>query len=180
MLMEVGSVRSVVSGTIAHDSDLLAENLAVEHLRSDFAVQTLWNEVVSRWGAKAQLAEYRAGEDHGALGCNDHVPDVQGISHALDIRIDLDGDGAGLTIEDGIWLAEYLRGVGRRSNRFAYLIHRGQIAGSFSGWRWVPYRRLNATMDRIHLSTCRSDWGTPPSAGPDIFDSIAPWGVGIN
>ena len=173
MLMEIGRVSPVTSGAVAQ-----VEDLSVKHVRSDLAVQTLWNEIVARWGAQAQQAEPLAEEDHGSLGCDFHFPDAQGISHALDIRVDLEGDGEGLSIEDGMWLAEYLRGVGWRTARFAYLIHRGQIAGTFSGWRWAPYRGLNATMDRIHLSISQSVWGAPASIGPEVFDSTNSWGVG--
>lgn len=149
----------------------------LRYLRPDFAVQTLWNEVVDRWGIRAQNKGLFAGQEPELFGCDAHNLDAQGICHALDLGVESDGDGAGLSRSDALWLAEYLRTVGAKSDRFAYLMHRGQIAGQFSGWKWLDYFGSNSGTDRIHISICDQPWGAPPSLGVDVFDSMRGWGI---
>lgn len=143
--------------------------------RLDLAAQTLRDEVVARWGREV-LAGDGLGFDDEAV-CESHRLDPEGVDHALDLRVDFEGTGLGLSVEDGMWLAEYLRGVGWRTGRFSSLIHRGQIAGAFSGWRWGRYRGPGATMDRIHLSVCEVHSGEASLLDPEIFDSTKPWGI---
>lgn len=128
------------------------------------SVQTLRDEVVARWG-------------YVVLADDSACLNLEGAEYALELRVDLEDCGIGLGIEDGIWLAEHLRGVGRRTGRFSHLIHRGQIAGKFSGWRWGKYRGFGATMDRIHLSVCDARQGEPSLLDPEVYNSIEPWGI---
>lgn len=147
--------------------------------RLDLAAQTLLAEVVARWGERILVEAIVKTECTETAVCDSHCPDSRGIDHALDFRVDFDGSGIGLSVDDGMWLAEYLRGVGRQTGRFSYLVHRGQIAGKFSGWRWGRYRGLAATMDRIHLSVCDVVKGEPSMLGPEIYDSTDPWGIKV-
>lgn len=150
---------------------------ALRYLRPDFAVQTLWNEVVDRWGIRAQNKALFAGQEPELFGCDAHNIDAHGICHALDLGVESDGDGAGLSHSDAAWLAEHLRMVGMKSDRFAYLMHHGRIAGQFSGWKWADYFGSNSGMDRIHISICDQPWGAPPPIDFKVFDSAAGWGI---
>ena len=151
--------------------------LALRYRRPDFALQTLWNEVVTRWGVRAYNKGLFAGQEPELFGCDAHNIDAHGICHALDLGIDLKGTGVGLSRADGDWLAEHLRSVGAQSQRFAYLIYGGRIVGQFSAWQWVEYFGVNTAQDRIHLSICDQPWGAPAPVSPEIYDSITPWGL---
>lgn len=172
MLKENESDPLLVSGQAAD-----APGTAGGQLRLDLAAQTLQDEVRARWGGRALTYESSSEQEAQVGLCASHFPDSQGVKHALDLRIDVEGNGKGLSVEDGIWLAEYLRGFGWRTGRFISLVHRGQIAGDFSGWRWQRYRGAYATMDRIHLNVCDVVQGEPSQVGPEIYDSTESWGI---
>lgn len=170
MLREIGAEPlQVVTGSAEAES-------TPANVRLDLAAQTLRNEVVARWGEMI-LLEATGLEDAAAALCDPHCLDARGVDHALDLRVDFEGQGMGLSVEDGIWLAEYLRGVGRRTGRFSSLVHRGQMAGKATGWRWVRYRGLGATMDLIHVSVCDVVEGEFLASGTEADNSAESWGI---
>lgn len=153
-------------------------NMAVGYARPNLALRTLNNERIARWGSPARASEFVTGYKSPS-NLTGHNPDSNGIVHAVDIFV---GPG-NLTEAQGIWLAEFLRAEGPRGDipghpdRLYYIIHRGRIAGDFTGWEWVPYGGADGHWDHIHVSTADLYWGDPVGLSPLEYDSTLPWGL---
>lgn len=167
-------------------------NLNVPYREPDGLSQQLWAEVRARYGSRAQNLGFvtgymdaaRAGQTGG------HFADVHGITHAIDLGVDIDGDGAGLLPGDAMELAEYLRELGAAGRHpfteYGYLIHdmstttapRPLIAGFHTSWKWDDYEGASPHSDHIHITTGGDQqWGAAPQLPPAVYNSREPWGI---
>ena len=167
-------------------------NMNVAYRGPDGMSKQLLSEIQSRFGARTQnkgfvtgyMNDARAGQKGG------HFADKFGITHAVDIGVDIESDGSGLLPKDALWLAEHLRQLGASGkhpfSKQGYLIHDlsntttpvPRIAGAFSKWQWVPYTGASPHSDHIHLSTAGDQqWGEAPVLDPSIYNSTQSWGV---
>lgn len=167
-------------------------NLNVTYRGPDGMSQQLWDEVHSRYGARAQNKGFvtgymdaaRAGQTGG------HFADQHGITHAVDIGVDIEADGTGLLPADALALAEHLRALGAGGrhpfSKRGYLIHdlsttttpAPRIAGFHTGWKWQTYTGASPHSDHIHVTTGGDQqWGGPPQLAPAVYNSKQSWGV---
>ncbi|MGY4845513.1 CHAP domain-containing protein [Kocuria sp. MNB10] len=167
-------------------------DLTVTYRGPDGMSQQLWDEVRARYGARAQnkgfitgyMADARAGSTGG------HFADRHGITHAVDIGVDIEADGTGLLPADALALAEHLRALGAGGqhpfSKRGYLIHdlsttttpAPRIAGFHTGWKWQVYTGASPHSDHIHVTTGGDQqWGGPPQLDPAVYNSRASWGV---
>ena len=160
-------------------------NMAVIYDRPDGLSARLWAETQALFGPRAQNKGFVSGYRDGAYGGAEsgHYPDQNGITHAVDIGVDIEGDGTGLTVQDGIKLAAYLDELGRSGrmpgwSRWGYRIHRQTICGAFNGWVPQPYAGVSPHLDHVHVSVVGDNpWGEPSRATPAEFDSTASWNL---
>jgi len=155
--------------------------------------QQLLSEMQARFGARAQnkgfvtgyMASAQAGETGG------HFADRHGITHAIDIGVDIESDGTGLLPADALVIAEHLRKLGKAGkhpfSRRGYLIHDMStttrpapcIAGFHTEWEWQRYDGASPHSDHIHLTTAGDQqWGGEPQLPPAIYNSRESWGIG--
>lgn len=168
-------------------------NMAVPYRGPDGLSAQLWAEVQARFGARAQNLGFVTGYPEAARRgeTGGHFPDRHGITHAIDIGVDIQADGTGLLPADALWLAEYLRTVGAGGahpfGREGYLIHdmsktlqaAPKIAGAYNDWTWEPYRGASPHSDHIHITTAGDQqWGEAPKLPPAVYDSRQSWGIG--
>lgn len=167
-------------------------NLSVQYRGPDGLSQQLWDEVRARYGARAQNKGFvtgymdaaRAGQTGG------HFADQHGITHAIDIGVDIESDGTGLLPKDALALAEHLRELGAAGVhpfvKRGYLIHdmsttttpAPRIAGFHTGWKWQVYTGASPHSDHIHVTTGGDQqWGGPPQLSPSVYNSKQSWGV---
>lgn len=166
-------------------------NMAIPYRGPDGMSAQLFAEVKQRFGARAQNLGYITGYPEAARRgeTGGHFPDVHGITHAVDIGVDIQADGTGLDTRDALWLAHHLRAVGAAGkhpfSRRGYLIHdmsetttpRPLIAGFHTGWKWQPYTG-SAHSDHIHVTTGGDQqWGVTPQLDPSVYNSKASWGL---
>ncbi|MHA7270389.1 hypothetical protein [Arthrobacter sp. HLT1-20] len=159
-------------------------NLAVPYRNPVPAAATMWREVQAAWPDCAENKGFVAGSGPTTWNISSHNADADGYAHALDIGVDIEGDGTGIPIQAGIDLSEHLRQLGYkewksgRAGRLAYIIHRGQIAGDHTGWQWVKYTGASPHYDHIHISFSYDYfWGDPIwETSSDVY-STAPWGI---
>lgn len=149
-------------------------NMAVPYRRSDYSLITLQDEIRRRFPGREQNKGFVTGYKHPA-NFSGHNADANGITHAYDIGVDIEGDGSGLRPADAEWLANYLRT--ECNPRFQYLIYNRRIAGNHTGWKWAPYNGASPHTDHIHISVVDLYWGDPCGVSPEVYDSRAPWGV---
>lgn len=149
-------------------------NMNVVYQRADYSLQTLQGEIRSVWGNREQNKGFVTGYKSSA-NYSGHNADANGICHAYDIGVDIEGDGSGLLPKDAAWLAEYLRT--ECNPRFQYLIYNRQIAGNHTGWKWQRYTGASPHTDHIHISVLDLYWGDPVSVPASVYDSRASWGV---
>lgn len=159
-------------------------NLSVAYAGPVPAAATLWGEVKTRWPDCAESKGFVAGSGPTLWNISSHNADANGRAHALDIGVDIEGDGTGIPVADGIELSETLRAIGYtewldgRVGRLAYIIHRGRIAGDHTGWAWTPYAGISPHFDHIHVSFSYDfAWGDPVWESTAEYNSTAPWGV---
>jgi murein DD-endopeptidase MepM/ murein hydrolase activator NlpD len=167
-------------------------DMTVAYRGPDGLSAQLWSEVQSRFGARAQNKGFvtgymdaaRAGQTGG------HFADQYGVTHAVDLGVDIEDDGTGLTPTDALVLAESLRLLGKTGrhpfSRRGYLIHDmsttttplPKIAGFHTGWEWLPYTGASPHSDHIHVTTGGDvEWGGRPQLDPDVYNSREPWGI---
>lgn len=167
-------------------------NMAVAYRGPDGMSQQLRDELVAKFGARMQnkgfvtgyMESARAGQNGG------HFADKYGITHAIDIGVDIESDGSGLLPKDALILAEQLRLLGKSGkhpfSKEGYLIHDmshtttawPRIAGAFSKWEWVDYKGASPHSDHIHLTTAGDQqWGETPRLDPAVYNSRQSWGV---
>lgn len=155
-------------------------NLNVPPARPDYAVRTLANECITKWGAPARPSEFFSGytlpsatNPAGNPGnFSGHNADSNGICHAVDI---FTGPG-NIPASDGIWLANFLARRGANGDpRIFYVIHNDQIASAGTGWQFSGSGYGH--FDHVHLSVCDLYWGDPVPIGAAIYDSTAGWGI---
>lgn len=167
-------------------------DLSVSYVGPDGMSLQLLNEIKQKYGSRAQnkgfvtgyMASARAGETGG------HFADRHGITHAVDIGVDIESDGSGLLPADALKLAEHLRSLGASGkhpfSRRGYLIHdlsttttpAPRIAGFHTGWKWVVYTGASPHSDHIHVTTGGDQqWGGPPQLLPASYNSRQSWGV---
>lgn len=167
-------------------------DLSVQYRGPDGMSQQLWDEVKSRYGTRAQNKGFvtgymdaaRAGQTGG------HFADRYGITHAVDIGVDIESDGTGLLPKDALALAEHLRVLGASGkhpfSKRGYLIHdlsttttpAPRIAGFHTGWKWQVYGGASPHSDHIHVTTGGDQqWGAPPQLDPSVSGSRQSWGV---
>lgn len=167
-------------------------NMSIPYRGPDGMSQQLWDEVRAKYGTRAQnkgfvtgwLADARAGQTGG------HFADQYGITHAVDIGVDIESDGSGLLPKDALALAEHLRALGAAGNhpfsKRGYLIHdlsttttpAPRIAGFHTGWKWQVYTGASPHSDHIHVTTGGDQqWGGPPQLAPAVYNSKQSWGI---
>lgn len=166
-------------------------NMNIPYRGPDGMSAQLFAEVRTRFGARAQNLGYITGYPEAARRgeTGGHFPDVHGITHAVDIGVDIQSDGTGLDTRDALWLAHHLRALGAAGkhpfSRRGYLIHdmsetttpRPLIAGFHTGWKWQPYTG-SAHSDHIHVTTGGDQqWGMAPQLEPAVYNSKASWGI---
>lgn len=161
-------------------------NTSVQQWRPDGASASLWAEVQARYGSRAQNKGFWAGSGATTWNITSHNADNQGIAHAVDIGVDIEGDGTGLLVADADWLFnKHLRAIGRadylagRHGRLAYVIYNGQIFGDHTGWDNRAYTGSSPHRDHGHISTTFDYyWGDPPPQTAQWeWDSRASWGI---
>lgn len=159
-------------------------NLAVAYRDPVPAAATMWREVQAAWPDCAENKGFVAGSGPTTWNISSHNADADGYAHALDIGVDIEGDGTGIPVQAGIDLSEHLRQLGYkewksgRAGRLAYIIHRGQIAGDHTGWQWVKYTGISPHYDHIHVSFSYDYfWGDPIWETTSDVYSTAPWGI---
>ncbi|POH58930.1 hypothetical protein [Arthrobacter glacialis] len=159
-------------------------NLTIPYRKPVPAASTMWREVQARWPDCAENKGFVAGSGPTTWNISSHNADADGYAHALDIGVDIEGDGTGIPIQDAIDLSEHLRQLGYkewksgRAGRLAYIIHRGQIAGDHTGWQWVKYTGTSPHYDHIHISFSYDYfWGDPIWETTSDVYSTAPWGI---
>lgn len=167
-------------------------NMSVTYRGPDGMSAQLWDEVRARYGARAQnkgfvtgyMGVAAAGETGG------HFADQHGVTHAVDIGVDIEADGTGLLPADALALAEHLRALGAAGRhpfaRRGYLIHdmsktlavAPRIAGFHTGWKWELYRGASPHSDHIHVTTGGDQqWGSAPQLVPAVYNSRQSWGI---
>lgn len=149
-------------------------NLNVKYQRADYSLQTLLGEIEYVWPHRQQNKGFVTGYK-SASNFTGHNPDSNGIAHAYDIGVDIEGDGTGLLPKDAEWLANYLRK--KKNKKFSYIIYNRRIASNATNFKWVPYKGLSPHKDHIHISVVDLYWGQPISLSPSVYDSTASWGV---
>lgn len=168
-------------------------DMTVQYRGPDGMSQQLWDEVRAKYGGRAQnkgfvtgwMADARAGQTGG------HFADAYGVTHAVDIGVDIESDGSGLLPRDALALAEHLRKLGAAGqhpfSKRGYLIHdmsttttpAPRIAGFHTGWRWQVYTGASPHSDHIHVTTGGDQqWGGPPQLAQSVYNSKQSWGVG--
>lgn len=161
-------------------------NLAVGQWRPDGAAASLWAEVQAWAGTRAQTKGFFAGSGPTTWNVTSHNADNQGIAHAVDIGVDIEGDGTGLTHDQAHWLFNvHLRAIGRadqqagRHGRLAYIIYNGYIFGDHTGWDNRAYTGSSPHRDHGHISTTFDYyWGDPPPQTAQWeWDDRSPWGI---
>lgn len=148
-------------------------NMAVPYSRPDRASLTLWNEVAERFGARAQNKGFVTGYK-AAGNVTSHNADANGVTHAVDLGVDIEGDGTGIPVAEaeGVALAII------RSGKAKYVIYNRRIASANTGWEWWPYNGASPHLDHIHVSTAWDFyWGDPCPTPASETDSTAAWGV---
>lgn len=155
-------------------------NLAVPYVRPNRTLTVLQDEIrVWRPGREQNLG-FISGYI-SATNFTGHNADSNGIVHAYDIGVDVQGDGTGLTVRDGKRLAERIRRLGRAGFHpltYGYVIHDGQIAGAFNGWMWAPYGGPSPHKDHLHVSIVDLYYGDPVGIPATAYDSEEPWNIG--
>lgn len=167
-------------------------NMTVQYRGPDGMSQQLWDEVRAKYGGRAQnkgfvtgwMADARAGQTGG------HFADAYGVTHAVDIGVDIESDGSGLLPKDALALAEHLRKLGAAGkhpfSKRGYLIHdlsttttpTPRIAGFHTGWKWQAYTGASPHSDHIHVTTGGDQqWGGAPQLAPVVYNSKQSWGV---
>lgn len=167
-------------------------NLSVKYIGPDGMSKQLLEEVQSRFGARAQNKGFVTGymNDARAGITGGHFADKYGITHAVDIGVDIELDGSGLLPKDALWLAEHLRELGSRGkhpfSRRGYLIHdmsttrtpQPRIAGFHTGWKWQVYTGASPHSDHIHVTTGGDQqWGGEPQLPPHVYNSRQSWEI---
>lgn len=168
-------------------------NMTVPYRGPDGMSAQLLSELQSRFGTRAQnkgfvtgyMGAARAGQTGG------HFADAHGVTHAVDIGVDIELDGTGLLPDDALVIAEHLRRLGKAGkhpfSRRGYLIHdmstnrtpEPRIAGFHTGWEWEPYTGASPHSDHIHVTTGGDQqWGEAPQLEPSVYNSREPWGIG--
>lgn len=154
-------------------------NLAVPYVRPNYALTTLQNEIRAWRPGREQNLGFISGYI-SAANYTGHNADANGIAHAYDIGVDIQGDGTGLTVRDGKTLAERLRRLGKAGFgplAYGYVIHDRQIAGAFNGWLWAPYGGPSPHTDHIHISIIDLYYGDPVGIPATVYDSREPWNI---
>lgn len=152
-------------------------NMAVPYSRPDRASLTLWNEVVARYGARAQNKGFVTG--YKAPGnVTSHNADAHGVTHAVDLGVDIEGDGSGIPVAEAESIALQIC----RSGKAKYVIYNRRIASVNTGWEWWAYTGASPHLDHIHVSTAWDFyWGDPCPTPNTETDSMTGWGIaGIN
>jgi murein DD-endopeptidase MepM/ murein hydrolase activator NlpD len=167
-------------------------NMAIPYRGPDGMSAQLLAEVKRRFGARAQSLGYITGYPEAARAgqTGGHFPDVHGITHAVDIGVDVQADGTGLDTRDALWLAHHLRALGAAGkhpfSQRGYLIHdmsetttpKPLIAGFHTGWKWVAYTGASPHSDHIHVTTGGDQqWGEASQLAPAVYNSKASWGI---
>ena len=167
-------------------------DLTVTYRGPDGMSQQLFAEVKQRFGSRAEnkgfVTGYMADARTGSTG--GHFADRHGITHAVDIGVDIEADGTGLLPADALALAEHLRALGAGGqhpfSKRGYLIHdlsttttpAPRIAGFHTGWKWQAYTGASPHSDHIHVTTGGDQqWGGPPQLEPAVYNSKQSWGV---
>lgn len=167
-------------------------NMAIAYRGPDGMSQQLRDELVAKYGNRFQNKGFVTGymESAKAGQTGGHFADKHGITHAIDIGVDIESDGSGLLPADAMALAEHLRLLGKAGkhpfSRQGYLIHdmsktttpKPLIAGAFNNWEWQHYAGSSPHSDHIHLTTAGDQqWGEMPRLDPSVYNSRAGWGV---
>lgn len=150
-------------------------NLAVRYQRPDKSTARLFAEVRLAFGdPRAENKGFVAGSGPTTWNESSHNADAFGVAHAVDIGVDIEGDGTGIPVEAAEPLANFLRGF--IGSRIAYVIYNRRID---SGNGWQPYTGESPHQDHIHVSTTWDYfWGDYAPAMAWNPDDGAVWGVG--
>lgn len=157
-------------------------NMAVLYRRSNKSLQRLQWEVQQRWPGREQNKGFVTGYK-SPTNITGHNADVNGITHAYDCGVDIEGDGTGITPSAAAWLCEKIRVFEQKAHRAGYtgmlyyLIYNRRICGDFSDWDWVPYGGTSPHRDHIHFSTCDLYWGDPAPVPAITYDHTGSWGI---
>lgn len=148
-------------------------DMNVPYVRPDRATLTLWNEIAVRYGAAAQNKGFVTG--YKAPGnVTSHNADSNGITHAVDIGVDIEGDGTGIPVAEAEAVFQQILASGKAK----YAIYNRRIASVNTGWECWAYTGSSPHLDHIHVSTAWDyAWGDPCPTPASEYDSTAPWGV---
>lgn len=158
-------------------------NMNVPYARPCRALLTLRDEVYAAYRYTPRRASEFVTGYKSPSNFTGHNADNHGVVMAVDIFTD---DQGNLPEAQGRELAEKLRLIGKRTNRFQYLIHDmcptpgvawPRIASANTGWEWVPYEGESPHTDHIHISMCDLYWGDPAPISASVYDSTAAWGI---
>ena len=149
-------------------------NLSVAYQRPDKSTAKLFAEVRLAFGdPRAENKGFVAGSGPTTWNESSHNADAYGIAHAVDIGVDIEGDGTGIPVSAAEPLANFLRGF--IGSRIAYVIYNHRID---SGNGWEPYGGESPHEDHIHVSTTWDYyWGDYAPAMAWNPDDGSVWGI---
>jgi|GEM_PF-6777156 len=149
-------------------------NLSVAYQRPDKSTARLFVEVRLAFGdPRAENKGFVAGSGPTTWNESSHNADAYGVAHAVDIGVDIEGDGTGIPVSAAEPLANFLRGF--IGSRVAYVIYNHRID---TGNGWQPYYGISPHEDHIHVSTTWDYyWGDYAPAMAWNPDDSAVWGV---
>lgn len=132
------------------------------------AGEQLRGEIDRRYSRRDRSSDGWVGDSAHSSRKSDHNPNARGDVRALDV--DKDGLPAGTIVE-------HLRKLGRSGDRRllgGYIIWRGRICGTHTGWAWHEYTGANGHYAHFHVSfaDARADYERPGSWG--IFQPTPP------
>lgn len=149
-------------------------NLNVQYRRAGISLRRLMAEIRAwRPGAlqnKGFITGYKSAGNYSG-----HNADSKGITHAVDIGVDIENDGTGLDPADAARLVEHLR---KNCHRWIqYIIYNGRICGNHTNWQWAFYAGASPHTDHIHISECDLYYGDPSPIPASVYDAKHSWGI---
>ena len=114
------------------------------------AGETLRGQINDAYPDRDKTSDGWIGDARHSSRKSNHNPDAD--SDNVVRAIDIDKDLANPKLDYAADLADQLRLCAKKDGRIAYVIFRGKIASPRLGWRFRPYKGLNAHEHHIHIS----------------------------
>lgn len=108
------------------------------------------NETFSRRDTRSD--GWVADKAHMRGGVSDHIPDKNGIVHAIDIDADFGNPKQDNAQELAEQLAAHAAGGSKSGRRVKYVIYNRQIWSAKSGWKPRRYTGSNPHTSHVHVS----------------------------